>query len=79
MARITHEQHDRLNAKFQELKARDPAMTEKAMVRGRLPDGSPEEALSADLHALSEMASSFATGLSVRAAVRKRAMRLIAN
>jgi hypothetical protein len=77
MTKITAELHNRLNAKFQEMKARDPELSAKALVRGRLPDGSPEEALGADLHALSELASSFATGFSVRAAVRKRAMRLL--
>lgn len=77
MTKISAELHYRLNAKFNELKARDPDMTAKALVRGLLPEGSPEEALASDLYALSDLASSFATGLSVRATVRKRALRLI--
>ena len=79
--RISRETHDRLLAKIAEIEAAaDPALLAAAKGCGKdTPQkGEPAYDLAADRNALSELASSFATGLNVRAAVRKRALALIA-
>ena len=79
MAKITRDLHDRCNAKFREIKARDPEAAQAALARGiPMTPGTPVHDLMLDLTSLSEVASGFATGASVRAAVLKRAMSALA-
>ena len=77
MARISFETHNRLLAADAALRRQaGPELVAEAMDR-RVPASQKSRAayeLSLDLCALSELASSYATGLGVRAAVRKRAM-----
>lgn len=75
MARITREYHDRLLATIQALKAVDPELTTRAMVRGRKAIGSPEQKLDSDLNALDCVASSYATGIpAAKAQIRRAAV-----
>lgn len=76
--KITREMHDRCNAAFKAIKARDPDLASQALARGvPMTPGTPVHDLMQDLTALSEVASGFASGLRPRAAVVKRAMALI--
>ena len=64
--KITRELHDTCNALFLVIKARDPDLSARALRRDGQPvgaNGSPEVELMYDLHSLSDVASSFATGL----------------
>jgi hypothetical protein len=80
MAKISREFHDRCLAAIKTIKARDPVLAEQAMARGvPLTRGTPVHDLMLDLIALEDAASSFATGLSARAAQTKRAQALISQ
>ena len=78
MARITREMHDTCNALFRQIKARDPELSARAMDRRAiLLDGTPEQALCRDLCALSDTASSFATGIAPSRKTLKRVEAII--
>lgn len=76
----THSQHNACIAARKIIRDRDPALFEKATVRGVwLTKGTPEHTLMLDLSALDAVASSFATGARVSKANQSRAERLLAT
>lgn len=77
MTRITAETHNSLNAKFQELKAANPHIAMRPTQEQAIARTAAETETWRDMMALSDLASTFATGASVSAATRKRALRLI--
>jgi len=78
--KITREIHDRCNAAFKAIEARDPELSTRALARGVwLTPGTPEHDLLLDMTALSDVASSFATGLRPATAKVNRAMSLIGH
>lgn len=78
MARITRELHDRLNARYQEVRAAHPHIVMRPTHAEAMARTKAQTETWRDLMALSAVASSFATGDAASAADTKRALRLLA-
>lgn len=76
---ITREMHDRLNAKFQEIKAANPGIVMRPTQAESMAFTKAQTETWKNLMALSAVASSFASGFSAGSADRKRALKLISE